>query len=134
MVADGMFVVGMGQGTNQRPFVTLSGEHGQMFADLKSRCASRNRCELAADVVGSVRFRVEAVMLGEAPRQEDKNDRFVRARRIRGRFFRTGSQACHVIHSQAKQADAASLNGCPPVDRVVRRPGVWNALITGTHF
>lgn len=66
MMADGVFVVWMRQGSHECPFVAAGRQHRQMLADLDTRPLRRNWRELAPDRVGSLRFGVKTVVLRES--------------------------------------------------------------------
>ncbi len=74
-VSGGVVVGGMGQRPHQRPQVRAGGQAGQVLADLHAGGACGDGLELAADVRRRVRFHVEAVVLAQPARQENKDHR-----------------------------------------------------------
>ena len=112
VMADGMLVVRMRQRADERPLSAAFGQQRQMLAHLHARSLRGDGRKFPADVVGGIRFGIEAVVLRESAGKEYVNDVFCR----RSCGFRSGHflQAGNVIHAEPQQADAARLNGGPP--------------------
>ena len=66
----------VGERPDGGPLVGAAGEQRQVFADAEAGGAGRDGAELAADRVGGVRLRVEALVLGQPAGQEDVDHRF----------------------------------------------------------
>ena len=91
----GMLIPGMRQGSDHGPLVAALGKHGQVFANLDSRCLGSNRFELATDFLWRIGFRVETIVLCQTARQENVNDRL--GRRWRAGVSGQAAQALDVI-------------------------------------
>ena len=73
-----MIVRRMREGADQRPQSAPLGQHRQMLANLNSWRPRRDRLELAPDLLGRIGLQVERVLMCQAARQVDHDDRFVR--------------------------------------------------------
>ena len=98
----------MRQGTDHRPLVTAVGQPRQVLADLQTGSPSRNRIELTADVVRSVGLHVEAVVLSQAPGEEQVDHRLDRSPTV------LITSRLDIGLRQAHQPDRTRLQPLPP--------------------
>ena len=61
---------------DQRAAIHRPGQLGQQLADFNAGDVGKNRRELAPDFGGRIRFEVERVLVRQATRQVDHDDRF----------------------------------------------------------
>src|SRR5262249_23955002 len=109
VVAGRVIVTRMRERSDDRPVLAPLRQHRQMFANLDTSCRRISGPKLAADVLRSIGFQVEAVELAEPARKENVDDGFrggVNCSQAIG-----GAERGQVRVTQTKQARRASLNG-----------------------
>src|SRR5579871_2436608 len=99
-----------------------------MLADRDTWCSGCDWLELTANIFGSIRFWIEAIVLSQATRKEDVNDRFLsRCWQWRSIFSSKSTKPTDVVSAQSKQSNCSSTDGCPACRiRVLK-------AITGRH-
>src|SRR5205807_2023605 len=85
----------------------------QVLAYLNAGRRGRRGAKLATHADGRVGLQIEALVLGQAARQEDVD---AGAGTATARSCRCGAQRLHVVHAEAEQADSAGLDGGAPRD------------------
>ena len=69
-----MFVVRMGERTNQCPFIRALRKHRQMFANMNTGGLRADGIEFTSDFARRIRFKIKTFVLCQAAGKENIND------------------------------------------------------------
>ncbi len=134
VMAERMVVRGVRERTHQRPQVTALSELRQMLANVEARRFRRDGMELTANIVGSQRLRIEAIVLRQSTREKDVNHR---PRRSGSHRCSRGLAQCgHMIRPEAQQAHAPHLESRAARDTRMNERAVFHdrLSLTGQPF
>ena len=111
VVAGTVLVGAVRERAAQRPALASCREHRQVLADPHSGGPCGDRREVAPDVERPIRLGVETLVLGEATREKDEDDRA-------GRLTRRSCRGAHPgKFREAEHADRSGTHGIPPAQK-----------------
>jgi len=114
IVAGGVVVRGVSEGTTDGPEVTALRESGEMFGDLQAGGVGRDRLKLTANAIRSFGLEIEGFVLRETSREEDIDAGLggrVGEGCVAGRLGGSGLAKCgKVIGAETEETDRSRLN------------------------